>query len=326
VFSNSSREFGPSLAFRKSMNATAGRDSLHRRTFIRALVGGVCGIVVSPIAVLAAVADRPLTICLLVPRGELSSRYKSMVQGFDMSIDEAKRAATLFHRSIDDVRSPYDPASVRETIRAIKSKGAQVLVGGESDSDAELIADACSMNEIVYLNPMARSDALRRNNCSRYVFYVSASDAMFESARAQKPAQRVSSWDSSLIRYGASELNDRFVDRFKSPMTDDAWAGWLAVKIAWEAFLRSSGSAPRDIAAFLGNGAAQFDGHKGVALSFRSWDHQLRQPLYAMVDTVGSARPTVTDVPDLSRASGSTRQLLDAIGDGPATMRCVPAR
>jgi hypothetical protein len=94
-------------------------------------------------------------------------------------------------------------------------------------------------------------------------------------------------------------------------MNGAAWAGWFSVKVIFESFLRGSG----DISKWVTSDSAQFDGHKGVALSFRSWDGQLRQPVYA----VGSR---ILDVPDTSGSTRSPREILDTIGDGSGAQAC----
>jgi hypothetical protein len=43
--------------------------------------------------------------------------------------------------------------------------------------------------------------------------------------------------------------------------------------------VRASATDGAALVAFL-ESAPPFDGHKGEALTFRKWDHQLRQPLY----------------------------------------------
>jgi len=74
-------------------------------------------------------------------------------------------------------------------------------------------------------------------------------------------------WHPRLTKFGAGELNERFQRDTKHAMDDQAWLGWVAVKIVAEAMLRN-----REI------GKIKVDGHKGVPLYFR--DQQLVQPLY----------------------------------------------
>jgi ABC-type branched-subunit amino acid transport system substrate-binding protein len=95
-------------------------------------------------------------------------------------------------------------------------------------------------------------------------------------ARAGKGA-RVVDWHPDLVRYGAEQLNQRFLRRFGQPMDEAAWRGWMAVKAVAEAALRSPG---RDLAAVLLT--LRFDGHKGEPLEFDPQDHHLRQPVYVV--------------------------------------------
>jgi ABC transporter substrate binding protein (PQQ-dependent alcohol dehydrogenase system) len=118
-------------------------------------------------------------------------------------------------------------------------------------------------------------------------------------------------WHPGLERFGAAQLNDRFRATAGGPMTSPAWAGWMAVKVIWEAFLRSPQKSPPGLSAFFVADTTAFDGHKGMPLSFRRWDHQLRQPLYAVVPGVES----VTEVPAPAKDDMSMRDLLDTIGD-----------
>src|SRR5436189_254169 len=65
------------------------------------------------------------------------------------------------------------------------------------------------------------------------------------------PFDSVVLWDSTLQRYGASQINDRYHARFGVGMDGGAWAGWVAVKIAAEAALRARSSEPSRLLAYL---------------------------------------------------------------------------
>jgi hypothetical protein len=112
------------------------------------------------------------------------------------------------------------------------------------------------------------------------VFSVRASTAAkahaFRSSLTAQPGATVTEWHKSLFRYGAEQLNERFVATGITP-TADTWCAWLAVKIAAESVLRVSSVRPG--AAALR--ALTFDAHKGMALSFGP-DRYLRQPLYVL--------------------------------------------
>jgi hypothetical protein len=99
----------------------------------------------------------------------------------------------------------------------------------------------------------------------------------------------------------------------------------MSVKSGWEAGLRASGDDSAAIAAELAAETSQFDGHKGAPLSFRTWDHQFRQPLYAVTHPAGG-ETEVVDVPDIARSPEPARQLLDTLGDRASDHHCIGAR
>ena len=83
-------------------------------------------------------------------------------------------------------------------------------------------------------------------------------------------------WHPDLERFGAEQLNERFHRRFGQSMDEDAWHGWIAVKIAAELALRASpGTGLLDLLPH-----AAFDGHKGTQLRFDLENHYLIQPVY----------------------------------------------
>ncbi len=134
-------------------------------------------------------------------------------------------------------------------------------------------------------------------------------------------------WHHKLFRYGAEQLNHRFRDRSNRPLEAWGWASWIAVKILAETVLRAGTVDASELVQFLERDSAQFDGHKGKRLSFRSWDHQLRQPLYLVRAKTGAGGAggaedgwdvfeSVAELP-LGRSSSrqTSRDLLDQLGD-----------
>lgn len=95
----------------------------------------------------------------------------------------------------------------------------------------------------------------------------------------------VIAWDPALEKFGASQLNDRFVARWKQSMDDAAWRGWLAAKVAWEAAIRGP-AGDEAMARWLVSPAARFDGHQGVPLFFEP-DHRIRHPRYRVTTDHG---------------------------------------
>jgi ABC-type branched-subunit amino acid transport system substrate-binding protein len=130
-------------------------------------------------------------------------------------------------------------------------------------------------------------------------------------------------WHHELERFSARELNRRFRRRFGMPLDDVGWAAWAAVKLVGEGLVRAQATSPPALLAFL-ESAPPFDGHKGTALTFRSWDHQLRQPLYVVAprkrDEIGGARGAFHVVGETPAAGA------DALGTGVAESRCRQER
>jgi ABC-type branched-subunit amino acid transport system substrate-binding protein len=124
-------------------------------------------------------------------------------------------------------------------------------------------------------------------------------------------------WHHELERFSARELNRRFHRRFGVPLDEMSWAAWAAVKLIGEAGVRAGATDAASLRAFLGT-TPPFDGHKGVALTFRPWDQQLRQPLY-IVGPRGRAGAGTGPGEVLAQAP---RDDLDTIGIGPTETRC----
>lgn len=85
------------------------------------------------------------------------------------------------------------------------------------------------------------------------------------------------SWSSRYDRFGAPQVSRRLVKAANRRMEAHDWQAWIAGK----ALVAAAVKAPKGpVAAFQKALAeAEFDGSKGVVMSFRPWDGQLRQPL-----------------------------------------------
>ena len=84
-------------------------------------------------------------------------------------------------------------------------------------------------------------------------------------------------WQAQFERFGAPQVTRRFVKAAKRPMTAHDWAAWMAGK----AIAAVAAASPKTDVASIHKAllAASLDGSKGVALQFRPWDRQLRQPI-----------------------------------------------
>ena len=181
--------------------------------------------------------SRAVQIALLLPEG--SSAHRGALLG----LEEAKRTADL----------------LGVTLRRTTTEG-DVLIGPA--------APAQEPRTLFLVTGVPKAAPPRPR-----VFYVASSSRFRQQAKGQP---RVVDWHPDLERFGAEQLNERFHRRFGQPMDEDAWHGWIAVKIAAELSLRvSPGAGLLDLLP-----RSAFDGHKGEQLRFDLKDHHLIQPVY----------------------------------------------
>ena len=84
-------------------------------------------------------------------------------------------------------------------------------------------------------------------------------------------------WSAKYERFGAPQVTRRLTRAAGRPMDAHAWSAWLGGK----ALIAAAVAAPKGPASAFATALAkaELDGSKGVAMSFRPWDGQLRQPL-----------------------------------------------
>ncbi len=264
-----------------------------------------------------------LRIGLVTPVNPTASA-SSLARGVQLGAAEAEATATLFGGSVALFQESAGGTAESAATRLLSERKVQVLIGA-SANDADALSRFAEQHGLVFLNAASRSAALRAA-CRRHSFHVEATDSTYASAARHgiAPSDSAVLWAAALEKYGASQINERFRSRFHMPMDGAAWAGWVAVKIAAEAALRAQSTRAGALIAYLEAPSTSFDGHKGWPLSFRSSDHQLRQPLYIAVKASQKTAPGFREIPQLSSLSGSgsnAGQLLDQIA--PRTPSCV---
>lgn len=181
-----------------------------------------------------------------------------------------------------------------------KALGVRLTTEASADSDAtrtrimRLLADN-DIDAVIFGQPYAEaSDLLPIIQATRTGTTVVVLSGATTIASAEAPDRQLlmpAGWHSSLARFGAEQLNERFRARYQSEMDGPAWAGWTGMKILMESALRSKSTDPMKLREFLEAPGSRFDGHKGVSLSFVN--HQLKQPLYVLESTTAGAPPRV---------------------------------
>ena len=121
------------------------------------------------------------------------------------------------------------------------------------------------------------------------------------------------SWDAAHEQWGAHQLQNRFLAAFRRPMNARDNNAWLAMRMVGEAATRTSSNAPEKLRDFMLGKEFSIAAFKGVRLTLRPWNQQLRQPIL-----LSDGRMTVS----VSPQEGFLHQLseLDTLGyDQPET-------
>jgi len=286
-------------------HSAAAAAALDRRAFVRGALSACLATALAPAALWSAVpAAGPLRLWIFVPEG-LEGRERGAVLG----LEEVEQAAALLRRELVGTILPVAPGRAEAAAREVSGPGG-VLVSALSGSGALALEAVAECHGFLFLNAGDGSGEVRAR-CAATAFHVAPSEGMREAAAALAPgarAEEIVPWHHSLDRFGAGQLNDRYFTRFRQPMPAEAWPVWMAVKIAWEASARTRAAGGRELAGFLLGPRAHFDGHKGIPLTFRAVDHQLRQPLYR------AGEGEVAQLPDVRGTAGiRPAELLDRL-------------
>ena len=144
---------------------------------------------------------------------------------------------------------------------------------------------------------------------------------------------RATLWETTLDAHGAGKLNHRFMSRWGEPMDPPGWAAYAAVKILYEAVVTTGTLESPTLVEYLESPEAVFDVKKGPGVSFRPWDHQLRQSLYLVkidpeaewgmqlsrrVEIAG----LVEELPVLYPPKADPIERLDQLGEDPNESNC----
>ena len=100
-------------------------------------------------------------------------------------------------------------------------------------------------------------------------------------------------WHPTLETWGAAQAQNRFrrmAGRLMRPLDYQVWA---AIRTVGEAATQKKTADPAVLVPYFSDPAFGLPAYKGVSLSYRPWDHQLRQPI-----VVAQAKAMVTVAPE----------------------------
>jgi len=122
------------------------------------------------------------------------------------------------------------------------------------------------------------------------------------------------SWHRTHEQWGATQMQNRFRRESGRWMTEVDYHAWTAVRSIGEAITRTSSNDVKDVRKYLLGKKFGLGAYKGVKVSFRSWNGQMRQPIllaaprsmvsvspqegyihpYSELDTMGKDQPEST--------------------------------
>ena len=87
-------------------------------------------------------------------------------------------------------------------------------------------------------------------------------------------------WDPAHEQWGALQLQNRFIQTFRRLMNARDNAAWLAMRMIGEAATRTASNDPEKLRLYMIGKDFSIAGFKGVRLTLRPWNLQLRQPIF----------------------------------------------
>ncbi len=88
-----------------------------------------------------------------------------------------------------------------------------------------------------------------------------------------------STWHRTHEQWGSAQLQSRFVKRFERRMRAKDYQVWAPIRSVGEAAARTNSGDFDKMVAYLKGDEFELAGFKGLPLTFRSWNWQLRQPI-----------------------------------------------
>lgn len=130
----------------------------------------------------ASNSNGPIRLGHLTPRtGFLGQLGQFGVNAARLAVDEINEAGGIRGRQIELIdEDSVDPGTaVNKVDQLINREDVVALLGEISSATALAIGEAAQRNERLYINTGANSDALRGENCNRYMFHVEGCNTMY---------------------------------------------------------------------------------------------------------------------------------------------------
>ncbi|MGC3873646.1 ABC transporter substrate-binding protein [Halomonas sp. GXIMD04776] len=172
---------------------------------------------------------------------------------------EAQRAAArrFGHRIVDEAMWPYDPMARRAEggFHAIQRE-IPVFVQEFAEHDVLVVAD-------------------ENDYFGEYFPYQTRLPRPVAGTQGLTPT----AWHRAHESWGAVQLQRRFEAQADRWMTEQDFAAWLAVRSLGEAAARTGSVGRDELREYMTGEAFELAGYLGLPVSYRPWNHQLRQPI-----------------------------------------------
>ena len=90
---------------------------------------------------------------------------------------------------------------------------------------------------------------------------------------------QATSWDKSYTESGAMHFQNAIPRLAKRAPVERDYTAWLGFRALADSAMKSGKTTPQEVKAYMLSDNFKLEGFKGQAMSFRSWDHQMRQPV-----------------------------------------------
>ena len=169
-------------------------------------------------------------------------------------------------------------AAVRRSVKkfGLKLTGDKVWEFGNlarERADGPTRADALVFTRGVDADMIVVAD--EESNFGDYIQYHTAEPKLIAGTQGLVPA----TWSRVLDAWGSAQLQSRFVRTNKRPMRPLDYQAWTAVRALGEAATRSKSGDPKIVADYVLRPDFEIAAFKGVPVSIRPWDRQMRQPI-----------------------------------------------
>lgn len=178
-------------------------------------------------------------------------------------------------------KEPADKLYAEAVRRSAKKFGLK-LVGDKEWEFGNLArdrADGPTQAEALVFSRGTGADVIvvadEEGNFGDYVQYHTAEPKLVMGTQGLTPA----TWSRALDVWGSAQLQSRFVRANKRAMRPLDYQAWTAIRAIGEAATRAKTGDPKAVAEYILHPDFEIAAFKGVPVSLRDWDRQLRQPI-----------------------------------------------